>query len=89
MRQMSSTPAEFQRALTLAFGDAVTTAPNGLLLDEGGVRVYFVLRSEKALKIGALQLASLRVEISVLEGDAAAAKKLLSRVDRATQRGGG
>ena len=86
---MSSTPAEFQRALTLAFGDAVSTAPGGLLLVEGGVRLHFALQREKALKIGALQLASLRVEISVLEGDAVAAKQLLSRVDRATQRGGG
>lgn len=86
---MSSTPAEFQRALNLIFGDAVSEAPGGLLLVEGGVRLHFALQSEKSLKIGALQLASLRVEISVLEGDAAAAKQLLSRVDRATQRGGG
>lgn len=86
---MSSTPAEFQRALNLVFGDAVSEAPGGLLLIEGGVRLHFALQSEKALKIGALQLASLRVEISVLEGDAAAAKQLLLRVDRATQRGGG
>ena len=64
-------------------------APGGLLLVEGGVRLHFALQSGKVLKIGALQLASLRVEISVLEGDAAAAKQLLSRVDRATQRGGG
>lgn len=86
---MSSTPAEFQRALNLVFGDAVSEAPGGLLLVEGCVRLHFALQSEKTLKIGALQLASLRVEISVLEGDAAAAKQLLSRVDRATQRGGG
>lgn len=86
---MSSTPAEFQRALNLVFGDAVSEASGGLLLVEGGVRLHFALQSGKVLKIGALQLASLRVEISVLEGDAAAAKQLVSRVDRATQRGGG
>jgi hypothetical protein len=71
---MSSTPAEFERALPLAFCDAVSTVPNGLLLDDGSVRVHFALQCEKALKIGALQFASLRIEISVLEGDTAAAK---------------
>jgi hypothetical protein len=86
---MNSTPAEFQRALRLVFGDGVSEASGGLLLVEGGVRLHFALQSEKALKIGALQLASLRVEISVLEGDEAAAAKQLARVDRATQRGGG
>ena len=40
---MSSTPAEFQRALNLVFGDAVTEAPGGLLLVEGGVRLHLSL----------------------------------------------
>jgi hypothetical protein len=39
-------------------------------------------------KIGALQIASLRVESSVREGDDAAGKSLLRRVDRATRSGG-
>jgi hypothetical protein len=47
------------------------------------------LTGEKSHQIGALQIASLRVEISVQEGDESAAKNLLARVDRATLRGGG
>lgn len=86
---MNSTPAEFQRALVQTFASAVSEAPGGLLLSLDGVRLFFALRSGKIRKIGALQLASLHVEISVLEGDAVAAKKLLARVDQATLRGGG
>jgi hypothetical protein len=86
---MNSTPAEFQRALVKAFGTAVSESADGLLLAVDHVRLNFALSSQSPRKIGALQLAVLRVEISVLDGDAAAAAKLLARVDRATQRGGG
>ncbi len=86
---MNSTPAEFRRALVLAFASAVSDEPGGLLLSLDGVRLFFALRSGKTRQIGALRLASLHVEISVLAGDAVAAKQLLARVDRATQRGGG
>jgi len=89
VRQMSSTPEEFRRALSQAFGAAVSEDASGLLLSVGGVQLHFALRSENARQIGALQLATLRVEISVLGGDEVAAKELLARVDRATQRGGG
>lgn len=86
---MNSTPAEFERSLRLAFASAVETATDGLLLDVDGVRLHFALRRENPGQIGALQLAALRVEISVLAGDARAAARLLARVDRATLRGGG
>lgn len=86
---MTSTPAEFRRALLQAFGSAVREESGGLLLALDEVCLHFALHSEKIRQIGALQLDSLRVEISVRKGDAAAAKTLLARVDRATQRGGG
>lgn len=86
---MNSTPEEFRRALSQAFGDAVSEDASGLLLVEGKVQLHFALQREKARQIGALQLASLRLEISVREGDEVAAAALLARVDRATQRGGG
>ena len=89
IRQMNSTPAEFKRSLSLAFAGAVTEDQAGLLLVVDGVQIHFALSSEMPRQIGALQIASLRVEISVREGDEAAAKTLLARVDRATQRGGG
>lgn len=86
---MSSTPEEFRRALVQAFGDAVSDEQGGLLLSNGGARLHFAIYSETPKRIGALQLALLRVEISVLAGDATSASELLARVDRATLRGGG
>jgi hypothetical protein len=86
---MNSTPAEFIRALQLAYGSAVSEDEMGVVLKAEGVTIHFALISEKSHQIGALQIASLRVEISVREGDESAAKSLLARVDRATLRGGG
>lgn len=89
LRQMNSSAAEFRRALVQAFGDAVSEDQSGLLLSGDGVQLHFALSSEKPRQIGALQIATLHVEISVRHGDEAAAKNLLARVDRATLRGGG
>jgi len=89
VRQMNSTPAEFIRSLRLAYGSAVSEDETGVVLNAQGATLHFALTSEKSLQIGALQIASLRVEISVREGDESAAKSLLARVDRATLRGGG
>jgi len=86
---MNSTPAEFRRALVQAFGAAVSERADGLLLEVDGVQLDFALSVGNPRQIGALQLASLRVEISVLAGDEAQARQLLAKVDRATQRGGG
>ncbi len=86
---MNSTPAEFVRALRLAFGAAVSEDQTGVLLNAEDAVLHFALNSEKSHQIGALQIDSLRVEISVQEGDESAAKSLLARVDRATLRGGG
>jgi hypothetical protein len=86
---MSATPAEFRRALSNAFGDAVTEDADGLLVADGGVSLHFALSSEAPQRVGALQLCALRTEITVRQGDQEAASQLLDRIDRATQRGGG
>lgn len=89
VRLMNSSVEEFRRALVQAYGAAVSETASGLLLALDGVQLHFALRQEMPHRIGALQLAMLRVEISVQSGAEAAAEKLLARVDRATQRGGG
>ena len=71
------------------FGDAVSEDGAGLLVTDGEIRLHFALSSEKPLRIGALQLSTLRVEVTVHQGGEQAASALLDRVDRATQRGGG
>ena len=86
---MNSTPEEFRRTLALVFGNALQVDTTGLLLVANGASLHFALSSENSQRIGALQIACLRVEISVREGDEAAVKELLLRVDRATLRGGG
>ena len=86
---MNSTPEEFRRALFQAFGPAVVETAAGVQLAVDGVQLHFALTRKESQRIGALHLAMLRVEISILEGDQNAAATLLARVDRATQRGGG
>ena len=86
---MSSTPAEFRRAMCNALGAAVSAEADGLLVTDGEVCLRFTLSSVDAQRIGALQLNTLRVEIAVLQGSAEAVAALLARIDRATQRGGG
>ena len=86
---MSSTPGEFRRALSKAFGEAVTEDATGLLVTDGGASLHFALISETPQRVGTLQLCALRTEITVRQGDEEAASELLARVDRATQRGGG
>lgn len=86
---MSSTPDEFRRAVVNAFGKAVTGDGAGLLVEDEGACLHFALSHEKPQRIGALQLCALRVEITVRRGDREAASRLLTRIDRATQRGGG
>lgn len=89
MRLMNTTAAEFRRALVQAFGPAVTDTGAGLQLAVDGVQLHFALQRESSHRVGALQLALLRVEISVQRGDETAVANLLARVDRATLRGGG
>jgi hypothetical protein len=86
---MSSTPAEFRRALVQAFGAAVSDDGEGLLLAVGDVCLHFAARTLPPRRIGVLQLARLQVDIAVRAGTPHAAEELLARVDRATQRGGG
>jgi hypothetical protein len=51
--------------------------------------VRFDYQVAPSWRIGSLQLPSLHVGLSVLDGDPDAVERLVDRVDRATQRGGG
>lgn len=86
---MSCTAEEFRRALEQAFGGAVSGTSDGLLLAGEEASLHFALSEQKPLRLAALQLARLRVEVSLGAGDEAAARRLLAQVDRATLRGGG
>jgi hypothetical protein len=86
---MTGSAAEFRRALRQAFGEAVDESGAGVRLAVDGVRLRFDIAGEAPLRIGALALERVQVRVSVEAGDPAAAGRLLARVDRATQRGGG
>ena len=86
---MNSTPEAFRRALIQAFGPAVSDADAGLLLDLDGVQLHFFLERQDPQRLGALQIECLMVAINACAGEEAAAEKLLAKVDRAMQRGGG
>jgi hypothetical protein len=86
---MTSTPEEFAGSLKAAFPAAVESAPNCLIVTYGTARVRFDYQVAPSWRIGSLQLPSLHVGLSVLDGDPDAVERLVDRVDRATQRGGG
>jgi hypothetical protein len=88
-RLMNGTPAEFHDALARAFGPALAEDDSGLLLTADDAQLCFALTPAAPQRIGALYLDFVRVAISVRAGDEAAAARLLAKVDRATQRGGG
>ena len=88
-RTMTSTPEEFVGSLTAAFPAALETAPNALIVSHGTARVRFDYQVAPSWRIGSLQLPSLLVGITVLDGAQEAVEALIERVDRATQRGGG
>ncbi len=79
---MTCTRQEFSRSLGQAFGPALREDPGGLLLSLDGVDLYFALSSDPPRQLGALQLAALRVEISIRAGSERAAEVLLAKVDR-------
>jgi hypothetical protein len=89
IRRMNSTPEEFRRTLEQAFGDAVTIDETGLLLSTDDAVLHYALSCDAPYRIGMIEVALLRVEISVRRGDERAASTLQAHVDRATQRGGG
>ena len=86
---MNSTSTEFRRALVQAFGVAVSEVEAGLLLTTERAVLQYTLTDGGCYQVGMLRIPLLQVEISVLRGDDASARKLQERVDRATQRGGG
>jgi len=86
---MTSTPEEFAGSLAAAFPAAVESGQNCLTVTQGAASVRFDYQIGPSWRIGSLELPSLLLGITVLEGEQAAVEALIDRVDRATQRGGG
>lgn len=86
---MTSTPEEFAGSLAAAFPAGVESGQNYLTVTHGTASVRFDYQVGASWRIGSLELPSLELRITVLEGDETAVEALIGRVDRATQRGGG
>lgn len=88
-RQMAIGVEEFIRAVDAAFPGTVVRGGAALTVSDAKASLRIAYSEGAPQRLGALQLPSLLVQISVLAGDAQSAAALLARLDRATQRGGG
>lgn len=89
-RQLTATPAAFERDLRAAWPAAGGSAAAGLLwLEDGGLRLEISLRQAGVRRLGLFELPQLLVGYRFAGGDEPARRSLLCRLDRAMQKGGG
>jgi hypothetical protein len=88
-REISVTPAEYVRALNLAFPGNVTGGPLSFRAISGDVEVSFDLKVGPERRIALFRLPTLYVRIRFLSGSEAARRAVLRHMDLAMQKGGG
>lgn len=89
-REVAATPAEFERDLRKAWsGEIGARAPLQLALVDGDLELVIDLEPIEPRRIGLLTLPRLIARYRFSGGDEAARRRLLERLDRAMQRGGG
>lgn len=88
-RDMAATPAEFARALRLAFPAAVLTCRGRWRIDTemAGLEIATIELPPRVIAL--LRLPRLQVCMRFTHGTASARATLLAHLDRAMQRGGG
>ncbi|KAB2965219.1 hypothetical protein [Zoogloea sp.] len=90
VRELGASPAEFERGLYLALPGGVSSpAPLVYRADDGEAVLEVVLTAMPDRRIGQFCIPVTRARLRFLAGDAQACDRLLSRLDRAMQRGGG
>lgn len=89
-REVAATPAEFERDLRKAWpGEVDADTPLRLALADGELELVVELEPIEPRRIGLLTLPRLIARYRFSGGDEAARRRLLERLDRAMQRGGG
>lgn len=89
-REVTATPAQFERDLRQAWDGGVEFAPTGALRIRHGMLVLDItVRAGAMRKLGLFELPVLHADYRFTGGDEAARRDLLARLDRAMQRGGG
>lgn len=90
MRELGASPAEFERGLHLALPGGVSSpAPLVYRVDDGKAVLEVVLTEMPERRLGQFRIPVTHARLRFLAGDAEARHRLLSRLDRAMQRGGG
>lgn len=89
-RELASTPAEFERDLSKAWPVGVAReSGHSFRIEDGSLHLVIQIEVIGVRKIGLLELPRLAAHYRFSGGDEAARRRLLTRLDRAMQRGGG
>jgi hypothetical protein len=88
-REVSATPAEFAHGLRNAFGEAVRGGPLRFDIVSDGAAMHIDLMPGPDRVIALLRLPTLSARIRFTGGPPEARARMLHRMDRAMQRGGG
>lgn len=89
-REVAATPAEFERDLRQAWHGAIDAGtPRCLALTDGALGLVIELQPIAPRRIGLLTLPRLIARYRFSGADEVARRRLLARLDRAMQRGGG
>jgi hypothetical protein len=89
VRDVTSTPAEFDASLRLAGAERLDGALPRYTVTEGDVRLEVEVVAGPERRLGRIRLATLIVTYRFTAGRPAARRALLARLDRAMHRGGG
>ncbi|MEJ2455582.1 MAG: hypothetical protein P8103_15695 [Candidatus Thiodiazotropha sp.] len=89
-REMAATQQEFEHGLNLGVpGNWIATAEDHYRILQDGVQLDITILSRSERRIGALTLPLLSVAYAFSAGSPQQRRRLLTRLDRAMQRGGG
>lgn len=90
LREVTATPAEFERDLRKAWPAGVECPAIACFrLEDGTLRLEIDIAPAGIRRLGLFELPILHAHYRFSGGDAAARHRMLSRLDRAMQRGGG
>ena len=89
-REITASPAEFERDLRRAWAGGVDTiAPRRLRVADGGTRLDLHIETRGVRRLGLFELPVIVVQYRFSDVDEPARRRLLVALDRAMQRGGG
>ncbi len=89
-REVCATPREFERDLRMAWPAGVDSAgPGCFSLADGELHLEIRIEPRGVRRLGLFELPQLAASYRFTGGDEASRRRLLERLDRAMQRGGG